>query len=168
MIRGSVASCASEARQHCVGIYPQHVRSNMHANHFTFHPMKAVLLYRVITDQSNRLLLELHTKAEVDCTWCHNNLVGPCMDFLVTSYTRAIYCMIASFAKGLRPFRDCLPLYTTYTSLVRYPNRENSTVWGMLSVFERLLFVIRHMPPIVYENGLGPAACAELQIEVAL
>ena len=23
-------------------------------------------------------------------------------------------------------------------------------------------------PPIVYENGLGPAACAELQIEVAL
>ena len=26
------------------------------------------------------------------------------------------------------------------------------------------LFVIRHMPPIVYENGLGPAACAELQI----
>ena len=24
------------------------------------------------------------------------------------------------------------------------------------------------MPPIVYENGLGPGACAELQIEVAL
>ena len=23
------------------------------------------------------------------------------------------------------------------------------------------------MPPIVYENGLGPAVCAELQIEVA-
>ena len=35
-----------------------------------------------------------------------------------------------------------------------------------LSFKERLLFVIWHMPSIVYENGLGPEACAELQIEV--
>ena len=36
--------------------------SFMHVNHFLFHPIKAVLLYGIIADQSNRSLLELHAK----------------------------------------------------------------------------------------------------------
>ena len=55
-------------------------------------------------------------------------------------------------------------------SLLASPTIRNSTCERSERdlIKERLLFVIRHMPPIVYENDLGPAACAELQIEVAL
>ena len=65
-------------------------RSFTHVNHFTFHPMKAILSYRVNTDQSNWSLLEIHTKAEVARTRCHNDFLGLCIDFLVTSYSHAI------------------------------------------------------------------------------
>ena len=34
-------------------------------------------------------------------------------------------------------------------------------------IYNLKLEPLLHMPPIVYENGLGPAACNELQIEVA-
>ena len=49
--------------------------------------MKEALLHRVIADQSNRSLLELHSKAEVARTCSHDDFLGPCMDFLVTSRT---------------------------------------------------------------------------------
>ena len=46
-------------------------------------PIIAVLLYGVITDQSNRSLLKLRTKQEAVHTWYHQNFRGPCMDFQV-------------------------------------------------------------------------------------
>ena len=39
-------------------------RSIMHVNHFTFHPLTAVLLYGVIVDQSDWSLLKIHAKPE--------------------------------------------------------------------------------------------------------
>ena len=35
-----------------------------------------------IADQSSQSLLKLHSKAEVARTWCRDNFLGPCMDFL--------------------------------------------------------------------------------------
>ena len=86
-----MASRASEARRHCVGIYPQqcmfnHARESFHvsSNESDF------VIYHIIADQSNWALLKLHTKTEVACMWCHDYCAhvvsrtwcGPCMDFL--------------------------------------------------------------------------------------
>ena len=51
----SMPSKADSARE----FTHNNAHSFMHVNHFTFHPIKAVLLYSVIADQSNRLLLKL-------------------------------------------------------------------------------------------------------------
>ena len=62
--------------------FTHNARSFMHMIHFTFNPTEAVLLYGIIANQSIRASLKLHTKLESARKWHHQNILGPCMDFI--------------------------------------------------------------------------------------
>ena len=133
VIWGSMASRASEARRHCKWICPQQCTFIiMHVNHFMFHPMKAVLLSRVIANQSNRWLLKLHSKSGSGSQLGSQRLSG-CQYGFLGNVMHSRYCMTACIAEGLRPFRAYFDNWTnlckTCIKNLRYQNIISWNFW---------------------------------------